>query len=97
MNESVDKDDGNIIDLSSLSTEEQSRLGKIRINEEVTVLNKVKCVVRCFDENTSTFGIELIKPIGEHNGTIDGIKYFECKNKRGVFLRSQDIISSKKK
>eukprot|EP01084_Bolivina_argentea_P187960 323657_1 len=57
MNESVDKDDENIIDLSSLSTKEQSRLGKIRINEQVTVLSKVKCVVRCFDENKSKFGI----------------------------------------
>eukprot|EP01084_Bolivina_argentea_P261544 442022_1 len=78
-----DTDDENTIDLSPISAQEQSRLGKLRLNEEVTVMYKVKGVIRCFDKNKSKFGIELIKPEGEHNGTIDGIKYFECNNKMG--------------
>ncbi len=85
-----------LIHLSSLCIEEQSRLGKLRLNEEVTVIYKVKGVIRCFDENKSKFGVELIKPQGEHNGTVDGIQYFECKNKMGTFLNWNDIISSKK-
>eukprot|EP01084_Bolivina_argentea_P246300 412230_1 len=97
MNEPIDEDDENIIDLSSISITEQSRLGKLRLNEEVTVMYKVKGVIRCFDTKTSKFGIELIKTEGEHNGTVDGVKYFECKNKMGVFLNSDDIISPKKK
>eukprot|EP01084_Bolivina_argentea_P312772 541510_1 len=91
----------NIIDLSSLTIKEQSRLGrmgKLKLNEEVTVMYKVKGIIRCFDEKKSQFGIQLIPsiPEGEHNGTVDGVTYFECKNKMGVFLDSEDIISSKK-
>eukprot|EP01084_Bolivina_argentea_P281595 481823_1 len=83
MKHSKDEDDKNIIDMSTISTEEQSRLGTLRMNGEVTVMYKVKGVIRCFDKSKGKFGIELIKPVGEHNGTIDGKKHFECKNKMG--------------
>nr|XP_039259518.1 tubulin-folding cofactor B-like [Styela clava] len=32
-------------------------------------------------------GVEYDEPYGKNNGTVDGIKYFECANKYGSFLR----------
>ncbi|KAJ6233752.1 dynactin 1-related microtubule-binding [Anaeramoeba flamelloides] len=32
-------------------------------------------------------GIELDKPDGNNNGTISGVKYFECENNYGLFIR----------
>ncbi|NXF96313.1 CE350 protein, partial [Eubucco bourcierii] len=36
-------------------------------------------------------GVELDKPEGNNNGTYDGIKYFECKEKHGIFAPPQKI------
>lgn len=36
-------------------------------------------------------GIELNKPRGKHNGTIEGKKYFECSNNHGIFA-NVDLI-----
>ncbi|ORY40741.1 hypothetical protein BCR33DRAFT_357903 [Rhizoclosmatium globosum] len=31
-------------------------------------------------------GIELDQPVGKHNGTVQGVKYFTCENLRGLFV-----------
>uniref|UniRef100_A0A672U823 Centrosomal protein 350 n=1 Tax=Strigops habroptila TaxID=2489341 RepID=A0A672U823_STRHB len=36
-------------------------------------------------------GVELDKPEGNNNGTYDGIKYFDCKEKHGIFAPPQKI------
>ncbi|XP_028936989.1 centrosome-associated protein 350 isoform X2 [Ornithorhynchus anatinus] len=36
-------------------------------------------------------GVELDKPEGNNNGTYDGITYFECKEKHGIFAPPQKI------
>ncbi|NXT24665.1 CE350 protein, partial [Syrrhaptes paradoxus] len=36
-------------------------------------------------------GVELDKPEGNNNGTYDGIKYFNCKEKHGIFAPPQKI------
>ncbi|NXD16094.1 CE350 protein, partial [Nothocercus nigrocapillus] len=36
-------------------------------------------------------GVELDKPEGNNNGTYDGIKYFDCKDKHGIFAPPQKI------
>ena len=36
-------------------------------------------------------GIELEKPNGKNNGTIDGKSYFKCQHKFGVFVRKTGI------
>ncbi|KFZ65839.1 Centrosome-associated protein 350 [Antrostomus carolinensis] len=36
-------------------------------------------------------GVELDKPEGNNNGTYDGIKYFDCKAKHGIFAPPQKI------
>ncbi|OUM69069.1 hypothetical protein PIROE2DRAFT_27247, partial [Piromyces sp. E2] len=32
-------------------------------------------------------GIELEKPVGKNNGSINGVEYFSCKPLYGVFVR----------
>ncbi|NWX88487.1 CE350 protein, partial [Nothoprocta pentlandii] len=36
-------------------------------------------------------GVELDKPEGNNNGTYDGIKYFDCKEKHGIFAPPQKL------
>ncbi|KAJ5078419.1 ras guanine nucleotide exchange factor i-related [Anaeramoeba ignava] len=36
-------------------------------------------------------GIELFEPNGKSDGTIDGIKYFDCKPKHGIFIRKSQL------
>ena len=36
-------------------------------------------------------GVELDEPTGSHNGTVDGIKYFECTPMHGVFVRASSL------
>ncbi|NXG77419.1 CE350 protein, partial [Baryphthengus martii] len=36
-------------------------------------------------------GVELDKPEGNNNGTYDGIKYFDCEEKHGIFAPPQKI------
>ncbi|XP_065504965.1 centrosome-associated protein 350 isoform X3 [Caloenas nicobarica] len=36
-------------------------------------------------------GVELDEPEGNNNGTYDGIKYFDCKEKHGIFAPPQKI------
>lgn len=37
-------------------------------------------------------GVELDDPIGKNNGSVKGVKYFQCRPGHGMFLRSSAII-----
>lgn len=37
------------------------------------------------------FGLEVAAPIGKNDGTVDGVKYFECKPKHGIFVRREVV------
>lgn len=41
-------------------------------------------------------GIELDAPTGKNDGTVQGIQYFECKPKHGIFVRSDKLIQDKR-
>ena len=36
-------------------------------------------------------GVELLKPVGKHDGAVYGYRYFKCKDRFGVFVRPKDI------
>ncbi|KAG1666677.1 hypothetical protein FOA52_013589 [Chlamydomonas sp. UWO 241] len=40
-------------------------------------------------------GLELDRPDGKHDGTIDGITYFRCPAMRGIFVRASVLKSNK--
>ncbi|CAF4231839.1 unnamed protein product [Rotaria sp. Silwood2] len=37
------------------------------------------------------YGIELDEPVGKNNGSLDGQIYFECPDKRGIFVRRDKL------
>lgn len=41
-------------------------------------------------------GIELDTPTGKNDGTVQGIQYFVCKPKHGIFVRVDKLIQDKR-
>ena len=46
-------------------------------------------MVSCYGIN-SPYAIVTI--LGKHDGTVKGVKYFQCKEKHGLFVRQDKII-----
>lgn len=82
--------------LASVSiTEEMDSLPNFNIGDRVLV-SKVQPGTLRFKGLTKFAkgfwaGVELDKPEGNNNGTYDGIKYFDCKEKHGIFAPPQKI------
>lgn len=77
------------------SEDEENDLLHFSIGDRVLVSNIQPGTLR-FKGQTSFAegfwaGVELDKPEGNNNGTYDGIKYFECKEKHGIFAPPQKI------
>merc|ERR1712217_490360 len=89
------------VDLSALSKKERRRLDRFHLEiGDVLELDKGRRGILHFVgkvESISSgkelvFGVELMdKAMGKHNGTLNGNKYFECKHKRGCFVKSNQI------
>ncbi|XP_062990482.1 centrosome-associated protein 350 isoform X3 [Elgaria multicarinata webbii] len=80
---------------SSKAEEEENTLLDFRIGERVLVSNVQPGTLR-FKGLTSFAkgfwaGVELDKPEGNNNGAYNGIQYFECKEKHGIFAPPQKI------
>ncbi|NWX42404.1 CE350 protein, partial [Steatornis caripensis] len=76
-------------------TEEKDSLPNFNIGDRVLV-SKVQPGTLRFKGLTKFArgfwaGVELDKPEGNNNGTYDGIKYFDCKEKHGIFAPPQKI------
>ncbi|NXI74348.1 CE350 protein, partial [Anseranas semipalmata] len=80
---------------SASVTEETDSLSNFSIGDRVLV-SKVQPGTLRFKGLTKFAkgfwaGVELDKPEGNNNGTYDGIKYFDCKEKHGIFAPPQKI------
>ncbi|XP_031451473.1 centrosome-associated protein 350 isoform X3 [Phasianus colchicus] len=80
---------------SVLVTEETDSLPNFSIGDRVLV-SKVQPGTLQFKGVTKFAkgfwaGVELDKPEGNNDGTYDGIKYFDCKEKHGIFAPPQKI------
>ncbi|XP_075792935.1 centrosome-associated protein 350 isoform X1 [Pelodiscus sinensis] len=76
-------------------TEEADTLVNFSIGDRILVSNVQPGTLR-FKGLTSFAkgfwaGVELDEPQGNNNGTYDGIKYFDCKEKHGIFAPPQKI------
>uniref|UniRef100_A0A674JW30 CAP-Gly domain-containing protein n=1 Tax=Terrapene triunguis TaxID=2587831 RepID=A0A674JW30_9SAUR len=76
-------------------TEEANTLINFSIGDRILVSNVQPGTLR-FKGLTSFAkgfwaGVELDKPEGNNNGTYDGIKYFDCKEKHGIFAPPEKI------
>uniref|UniRef100_A0A8B9IA06 Centrosomal protein 350 n=1 Tax=Anser brachyrhynchus TaxID=132585 RepID=A0A8B9IA06_9AVES len=80
---------------SASVTEETDNLSNFSIGDRVLV-SKVQPGTLRFKGLTKFAkgfwaGVELDKPEGNNNGTYDGIKYFDCKERHGIFAPPQKI------
>ncbi|KAJ6238928.1 dynactin 1-related microtubule-binding [Anaeramoeba flamelloides] len=62
----------------------------------------VRWIGRPKSSHSRYVGIEYDKPVGKHNGTVKGVKYFECSDKHGAlikeeFVKPKKLIERKKK
>ncbi|NWI58836.1 CE350 protein, partial [Calyptomena viridis] len=86
---------GSLLWASVPITEETDSLSNFNIGDRVLV-SKVQPGTLRFKGLTKFAkgfwaGVELDKPEGNNNGTYDGIKYFDCKEKHGIFAPPQKI------
>jgi len=44
-----------------------------------------------FAPGVDWYGIELDEPIGKNDGTVNGIKYFQCRDGHGVFVHEEGV------
>ncbi|XP_042318196.1 centrosome-associated protein 350 isoform X2 [Sceloporus undulatus] len=80
---------------SSSKAEEEEALLDFRIGDRVLVSNVQPGTLRFkgFASFAKGFwaGVELDKPEGNNNGAYNGIRYFDCKEKHGIFAPPQKI------
>ncbi|KAJ6243164.1 guanine nucleotide exchange factor [Anaeramoeba flamelloides] len=70
-----------------------------KINETVTINNlpaTIKYIGATYFADGVWVGLELSTPSGKHDGTLNGIKYFNCKPKHGIFVRESYLETSGK-
>ncbi|XP_066560007.1 CAP-Gly domain-containing linker protein 3 isoform X4 [Amia ocellicauda] len=75
---------------------------KIELGDQVLVAGQKQGIVRFYGKTDFApgywFGVELDKPTGKHDGSVFGVRYFNCLPKHGVFAppsRVQRIGSTK--
>ena len=72
---------------------------KCCIRDRVTLFNgqmgEIHFMGAIEDKDGIFYGIKLDAPNGKNNGTVNGIKYFECADKYGVFVQPHKIKGSK--
>jgi len=92
----IDEDEN--VDLSSLPKKEKERIQRLNLGiGDVVELDQgrrgiIHYIGKVDFAEGCMFGVELLdKALGTHNGTMKGIKYFECEDKRGIFVISTNI------
>ncbi|BHF81555.1 CAP-Gly domain-containing linker protein 4 [Sparganum proliferum] len=102
---------GTPVDVSSVTAKidtglhrpSQVVLEDVQIGDEVLVAGLRRGIVRFIGETSFApgiwYGVELFKPAGKNDGSVDGHRYFRCPAKHGVFapvLRLQKVVRSRR-
>ncbi|XP_074600612.1 CAP-Gly domain-containing linker protein 4-like [Brevipalpus obovatus] len=92
------------IDVSRISPKVETGLGSLKCRatqiadvEDRVILADKRCgIVRYVGDTQfasgTWYGIELSKPIGRNDGSVNGVRYFECKPNHGLFVQPNRIF-----
>lgn len=76
----------------NMSDRIQMKIKKHSNSNKIPHKGKIKYIGKCeFDMDGAWIGIAFDKPVGKHAGTVNGIHYFKCLDKHGMFLRTKKI------
>ncbi|XP_076338969.1 CAP-Gly domain-containing linker protein 4-like isoform X2 [Tachypleus tridentatus] len=85
------------IDVTHVTSKIETGLGgkDFAVGDKVMVGGKRKGIIRFAGETEFApgwwYGIELDQPLGKNDGSVQGVKYFECHPDHGLFASSQKI------
>ncbi|CAF1236539.1 unnamed protein product [Adineta ricciae] len=77
-----------------INDEEYPVDARVTVNTDHQLYNKtgtIRFVGKTSFKEGIWYGVELDEPVGKNNGTFDGIAYFQCPDKHGVFVRRDKI------
>lgn len=67
----------------------------LQVNDRLTLGNKFRGTVRYIGEIKSRegkwIGLELDDPVGANDGSVNGVRYFQCMEQHGIFVRYEKI------
>ncbi|KAM0671641.1 hypothetical protein OCOL_001433 [Ordospora colligata] len=67
----------------------------LMLNDRLTLGDRFKGTVRYLGgirtKEGKWVGLELDEPVGANDGSVNGVRYFDCKNKHGIFVRYERI------
>lgn len=85
----IDTDSLKVPGRSKSTASSSSDGGDIEIGDRLIVAGQRKGTVRFSGETQFAlgwwYGVELDRPVGKNDGSVNGIRYFTCKSKYGVF------------
>ncbi|KAL1579584.1 cap-gly domain-containing protein [Candida albicans] len=73
--------------LKTMSIGSRCRLINIENNERRGIIRFIGKIMPLDNGENDWVGIEFDEPVGKNNGSIDGVKIFECKPNHGSFVR----------
>lgn len=85
------------IEKTPIAADKMSESQSLRVGSRVIVVGSAskKGQIRYLGDTQFSagewVGVVLDNPLGENNGTVDGVKYFEAGPKHGIFVRREDV------
>lgn len=74
----------------------RNKLAELAVGDRVMLTDRRKGMVRFSGETSFSpgqwFGIELEKPFGKNDGSVNGVRYFQCPPNHGLFATGSRIL-----
>jgi len=86
---------GKFVQLAGIKSSKPGDLPRATVGDKIKVLGKGDATIRYIGTPLFKpgvwYGVELEKPDGKNNGTVDNHQYFQCKDKHGSFIQVQSL------